>query len=54
MQRYLQYEDLQKANLENFDNWASIFGETITAIDIVVLIAVRLKEQNQKSIYNIA
>lgn len=34
MQRYLQYEDLQKANLENFDNWASIFGETITAIEL--------------------
>ena len=37
MQRYLQYEDLQKANLENFDNWASIFGETITAIELKVI-----------------
>ena len=34
MQRYLQYEDLKKLKLENFDNWASIFGETITAIEL--------------------
>ena len=34
MQRYLQYEDLKKANLENFDNWASTFGETVTAIEL--------------------
>ena len=34
MQRYLQYDDLVKAGLENFDNWASIFGETITAIEL--------------------
>ena len=34
MQRYLQYEDLQKMGLENFDNWASIFGETVTAMEL--------------------
>lgn len=34
MQRYLQYDDLVKAGLENFDNWASIFGETITAVEL--------------------
>ncbi len=34
MQRYLQYEDLRKAGLQNFDNWASIFGETITAVEL--------------------
>ena len=34
MQRYLQYGDLVKAGLEHFDNWASIFGETITAIEL--------------------
>ncbi len=34
MQRYLQYEDLIKSGLENFDNWASIFGETITAVEL--------------------
>ena len=54
MQRYLQYDTLVENNLQNFDAWASTFGETVTSLDIVVLIAVRLKEQNQKSIYNIA
>lgn len=34
MQRYLQFKDLVKSGLENFDNWASIFGETITAIEL--------------------
>lgn len=34
MQRYLQYEDLAKMGLENFDNWASIFGETVTAMEL--------------------
>ena len=34
MQRYLQYDDLLKAGLGNFDNWASIFGETVTAIEL--------------------
>ena len=37
MQRYLQYDDLVKAGLENFDNWASIFGETITAVELNVM-----------------
>ena len=34
MQRYLQYDDLKKNGLEHFDNWASIFGETVTAIEL--------------------
>ena len=34
MQRYLQYETLQKNNLQHFDCWASTFGETITAIEL--------------------
>lgn len=34
MQRYLQYNDLVKMGLENFDNWASIFGETVTAMEL--------------------
>lgn len=34
MQRYLQYDDLVKAKLEHFDNWASTFGETITALEL--------------------
>lgn len=34
MQRYLQYDDLKKNSLEHFDNWASTFGETITAIEL--------------------
>ena len=34
MQRYLQYKDLVKMGLEHFDNWASIFGETVTAMEL--------------------
>lgn len=34
MQRYLQYGDLVKLGLENFDNWASIFGETVTTMEL--------------------
>lgn len=34
MQRYLQYEDLVKAGLANFDDWASTFGETISAVEL--------------------
>ncbi len=34
MQRYLQYDDLKKNGLEHFDNWASTFGETVTAIEL--------------------
>lgn len=37
MQRYLQYGDLVKMGLENFDNWASIFGETVTAMELNVM-----------------
>ena len=34
MQRYLQYNSLQKMQLEFFDSWASTFGETVTAIEL--------------------
>ena len=34
MQRYLQYGELRQNELEHFDNWASTFGETITAIEL--------------------
>lgn len=34
MQRYLQFDDLKKANLHLFDAWASTFGETATAIEL--------------------
>ena len=34
MQRYLQYETLKKMGLEHFDNWASTFGETVTAMEL--------------------
>ena len=34
MQRYLQYDTLQKMGLGTFDAWASTFGETVTAIEL--------------------
>ena len=34
IQRYLQYETLQKNGLQHFDSWASTFGETITAVEL--------------------
>lgn len=34
MQRYLQYDTLQKNRLLHFDAWASTFGETVTAIEL--------------------
>ena len=34
IQRYLQYDTLKKNDLEHFDNWASTFGETVTAIEL--------------------
>lgn len=34
MQRYLQQDLLRKKDLSHFDNWASIFGETVTAIEL--------------------
>lgn len=34
IQRYLQYETLQRNDLQHFDSWASTFGETITAIEL--------------------
>jgi hypothetical protein len=34
MQRYLQYDTLKEKHLGHFDQWASTFGETVTAIEL--------------------
>lgn len=34
MQRYLQYGLLEKYRLIHFDSWASMFGETVTAMEL--------------------
>ena len=34
IQRYLQYRMLQEMGLVHFDDWASNFGETVTAIEL--------------------
>ena len=34
MQRYLQNEILYKKGMRHFDQWASVFGETVTALDV--------------------
>jgi len=34
IQRYLQYDALEAKNLTHFDAWASIFGETVTSIEL--------------------
>ena len=34
MQRYLQYDTLVRNGLTHFDAWASIFGETVTSIEL--------------------
>ena len=34
MQRYLQYNQLVRNDLQHFDAWASTFGETVTAIEL--------------------
>ncbi len=34
MQRYLQYDTLVSKRLTHFDCWASIFGETVTSIEL--------------------
>ena len=34
MQRYLQMDTLYELGLQNFDAWASTFGETTTAIEL--------------------
>lgn len=34
IQRYLQYATLQKYNLQHFDSWAAMYGETVTAIEL--------------------
>lgn len=34
MQRYLQYDTLKKLGLDVFDNWASVYGEIVSAMEI--------------------
>jgi N12 class adenine-specific DNA methylase/adenine-specific DNA methylase len=34
LQRYLQYDTLEKNGLQHFDAWASTFGETVTALEL--------------------
>jgi len=34
VQRYLQYDTLQKIGMTHFDSWASTFGETTTSIEL--------------------
>ena len=34
MQRYLQYDKLNKMGLGHFDSWASTFGEVVTSIEL--------------------
>ena len=34
MQRYLQYDYLKSKNLDNFDAWASTFGETVNTMEL--------------------
>ena len=47
MQRYLQYSGLKENSLEHFDNWASTFGETVTAIDIEDVITGAPKDKGE-------
>ena len=34
IQRYLQYNTLERNGLQHFDAWASTFGETVTAVEL--------------------
>lgn len=34
MQRYLQYDTLERMELTHFDSWAAQFGETVTSIEL--------------------
>ena len=34
IQRYLQYDRLQEMGMDQFDSWASRFGETVTALEL--------------------
>ena len=34
IQRYLQYRTLQDHDWQHFDAWASMFGETVTAVEL--------------------
>lgn len=35
MQRYLQYNTLLQNGLQHFDSWASTFGETVSAVELL-------------------
>ena len=48
MQRYLQYDTLIENNLQNFDAWASTFGEVLKTLDIARLITVSPKVIRQQ------
>lgn len=34
MQHYLQPQTLKRMGLEYFDNWASVYGKTVTALEV--------------------
>ncbi len=34
VQKYLQYNELTRLGMQHFDNWASAFGETVTALEL--------------------
>ncbi len=34
MQRYLQYNTLEKSGLLQFDSWSSTFGKTVSALEL--------------------
>ena len=34
MQRYLQYDTLERLELTHFDSWAAQFGETVTSMEL--------------------
>ena len=52
MQRYLQYFELEKRGLQNFDAWASTFGEIVNSIELSVEGKFRIKNRFSK-FYNL-
>ena len=52
MQRYLQYPELEKRGLQNFDAWASTFGEIVNSIELSVEGKFRIKNRFSK-FYNL-
>ena len=45
--RYLQYDTLQRMGLGHFDSWAASFGETVTAIEIALVLEVHKQIQRE-------